>query len=114
MSVKEIEATFALLAVAGAETTATALTGIFFHLAKNRHVLERVTKEVRARFDGEEDMTVENLATKMPYLSAVIEEGLRSCPPVPTGSPRIVPKGGAMVCGNWVPGGVSFAIPKAL
>lgn len=108
MSVKEIEATFAVLAVAGAETTATALTGIFFHLAKNRHVLERVTKEVRSRFDSEEDMTAENLATKMPYLSAVIEEGLRFCPPVPTGSPRIVPRGGAMVCGNWIPEGVSI------
>lgn len=108
MSVGEIEATFAVLAVAGAETTATALTGIFFHLAKNRHVLERVTKEVRSRFDSEEDMTAENLATKMPYLSAVIEEGLRFCPPVPSGSPRIVPRGGAMVCGNWIPEGVSF------
>lgn len=30
MSVGEIEATFAVLTVAGAETTATALTGIFF------------------------------------------------------------------------------------
>lgn len=114
MSVREIEATFALLAVAGAETTATALTGIFFHLAKNRYVLERVTEEVRTRFDSEEDMTAENLAAKMPYLSAVIEEGLRMCPPVPTGSPRIVPRGGAIVCGNWIPGGVSFCPTKAL
>lgn len=108
MSVGEIEATFAVLAVAGAETTATALTGIFFHLAKNRDVLERVIKEVRSRFDSEDDMTAENLATKMPYLSAVIEEGLRFCPPVPTGSPRIVPRGGAMVCGKWIPEGVSI------
>lgn len=77
-------------------------------MAKNRHVLERVTKEVRARFDIDEDMTAENLATKMPYLNAVIEEGFRLCPPVPSASPRIVPRGGAIVCGHWIPVGVSF------
>lgn len=114
MSIEEIEATFALLAAAGAETTATALMGILFHLVKNRHVLERVTEEVRTRFDSEEDMTVENSGAKMPYLSAVIEEGLRMCPPVATGAQRVVPSGGAVVCGNWIPGGVSFGLIKAL
>jgi len=45
---------------------------------------------------------------KLPYLSAVIEEGLRMAPPVPSGLPRVVPADGGMVCGEWLPGGVSW------
>jgi hypothetical protein len=51
-------------------------------------------------------MTVANLA-KMRYLNAAIEEGLRMFPPAPVGLPRVSPKGGAMVCGRFVPEGVS-------
>ena len=105
MTIGEIEATFTLLAAAGAETTATALTGIINHLAKDYTILAKLTTEIRIKFSSEDQMTMESLA-EMPYLNAVIDEGLRMSPPVPTGSPRIVPAGGEIVCGHWVPAGV--------
>lgn len=107
MTIPEIEATFTILATAGAETTATALTGMINHLAKDHTTLARLTTEIRTTYSTEDQMTMGSLA-KMSYLNAVIEEGLRMCPPVPTGSPRVVPAGGETVCGHWVPAGVGL------
>jgi cytochrome P450 len=41
------------------------------------------------------------------YMNACIEEGLRIFPPVPIGLLRTVPKGGAVIDGHQVAGGVS-------
>lgn len=106
MTVMEIEATFTILAAAGAETTATALTGMISHLAKDDKILAKLITEIRTTYSSEDQMTIESLA-KIPYLNAVIAEGLRMCPPVASGSPYIVPAGGEIVCGHWVPAGVS-------
>ncbi|MCJ1260956.1 hypothetical protein MMC22_000820 [Lobaria immixta] len=103
MTIPEIEATFTILAVAGAETTATALTGMINYLVKDRTILAKLTSEIRTTYSNEGQMTTEGLA-KMPYLNAVIEEGMRMCPPAPTGSPRIVPAGGEtaiVVYAHW-------------
>jgi hypothetical protein len=49
-----------------------------------------------------------NLASlgKLRYLSAVIEEGFRMALPVLSGLPQVVPTGGGVVCGEWLPEGV--------
>jgi len=48
-------------------------------------------------------------------LNAVINEGLRVYPPVPSSLPRVIPDEGAMVCGKWLPGGTSVCvIPYAM
>lgn len=104
MSVPEIEATFRILVVAGSETTATALAGITNCLLQNRDILNRLVEEIRGGFSHETEITAESVS-KLPYLNAVIEEGLRLCPPVALGMPRVVPPGGSEVCGHWLPGG---------
>jgi cytochrome P450 len=43
-------------------------------------------------------------------VNAVINESLRIYPPVPIGVARIAPKGGAMVAGVFVPGGVGLIV----
>lgn len=50
----------------------------------------------------------------LPYLNAVINEGLRIAPPSVIGVPRIVPKGGDTICGQWVPEGVRIEISKRI
>ncbi|KAI4156798.1 MAG: hypothetical protein L6R39_001020 [Caloplaca ligustica] len=94
MSRDEILATFNFIIVGGSETTATALTGVFNHLAKkeNEQIMARLCTEIRTAFKTEEDITID--ATRdLPYLEAVINEGLRMCNPVPGGLPRVVPEG---------------------
>jgi cytochrome P450 len=44
-------------------------------------------------------LTVNNLK----YLIAVFNEALRIYPPIPSGLPRIVPKGGEFVDGYYIP-----------
>jgi cytochrome P450 len=49
-----------------------------------------------------------NLSTpvdQLPYLDAVVKEGLRCFPPIPMSFPRYVPTGGRSIDGVWVPEG---------
>ncbi|KAF2267484.1 cytochrome P450 [Lojkania enalia] len=97
--------------IAGTETTATVLTGLTFYLLKNPDKLGRLQSEIRGAFEASEDMTLEKLVP-LAYLNACIEEGLRLYPPVCLGLPRTVPKGGAMIEGLWVPGGVNVQVAQ--
>lgn len=105
ISMAEINLTFNLLMIAGSETTATLLAGCLFLLQKNPRVLGKLKEEVRGAFDDEEDITVVGV-NRLPYLLAVLEEALRHYPPVPVSLSRVVPKGGATICGHYVPEGV--------
>lgn len=71
----------------------------------NPHTLTKLVNEIRSSFENETDMTFRTIGT-LKYLSAVIEEGLRMYPPLVTSLCRIVPKGGALVDGQYVPEGV--------
>ena len=110
MSTYEIYSNISIMSTAGSETTATALTGVASYLVTHPQTLRRLTSEVRTAFASEEAITLAAVE-RLPYLSAVINEGLRLCPPVPMIMPRIAPKEGATVAGSWVPGGVG--LPRA-
>lgn len=47
----------------------------------------------------------------MPYLQAVIREGLRIHPSTGLPMQRVVPKGGAQIAGKFFPEGVSARLP---
>ncbi|KAL8723333.1 MAG: hypothetical protein Q9181_007306 [Wetmoreana brouardii] len=102
LTATEIEKTAATTIVAGSETTGTLLSAITTHLIKHRDVMDRLVDEIRSAYASEDEMTMANLA-RLPYLDAVIRETLSIVPPVPTGMPRVVPPGGATVCGKWLP-----------
>ena len=106
MSLLEIEATFRALVVAGSETTATALSGILGNLLQAPEAMAQLREEIRKSFSHESEVTADNVEG-LPYLNGVIQEGLRLCPPVALGMPRLVPEGGSTVSGNMLPGGVS-------
>ena len=106
MSRDEICATFSFIIIGGSDTTATTLTGILNHLTNNKDVMLRLCTEIRRMFKEEKDITID--ATKgLPYLEAVLNEGLRICNPIPGGLPRVVPEGGDTYDGVYLPGGVS-------
>ncbi|KAK7717687.1 hypothetical protein SLS64_003182 [Diaporthe eres] len=103
-----INATFMVLTTAGSETTATVLSGTLNYLVNNPDKLELLSREICQRFQSEDEITLDALR-ELDYLNACLNEGLRLCVPVPWMLPRLVPQGGATVCGKWLPGGVSFA-----
>ena len=99
----------ALFIVAGSETTANLLSGLIARLIWNPSKYDKLCKEIRSTYTSEAEINYEN-TTKLRYLNACLEEGLRIHPPVPTGLLRTSPKGGDYVDGNWVPEGTSVAV----
>ncbi|GKV07435.1 hypothetical protein SLEP1_g19214 [Rubroshorea leprosula] len=66
---------------AGTDTTSTALEWIMANLVKYPHIQEKLFKEIEGVVgDGTEEVKEEELQ-KMPYLKAVLLEGLRRHPP---------------------------------
>ncbi|CAE7460748.1 CYP97B3 [Symbiodinium sp. CCMP2592] len=67
--------------LAGHDTTAVSLAWQMYFLAKYPEVQQKAREEVQGILGGRKDPTVEDLE-KVPYLSAVINEGLRIRPPL--------------------------------
>ena len=106
MTTDEIISTFGILLIAGSETTATLLSAATYYLLINKEVLDKLVTEIRTAFENEDEITMVSV-NKLKYELAVLDEAMRIHPPVPIGSMRITPPQGAMVNGEWVPGGVS-------
>lgn len=106
MSRDEILSTFNFIIVGGSETIATTLTGIFNNLVKHERILKRLCREIRSKFQEESEISIDAIQD-LPYLEAVLNEGLRMCNPIPGGLPRVAPEGGDTYAGVFVPGGVS-------
>ena len=107
MNHEELIANMSLIIIAGSETTTTALAATIYLLLKNPAMLERLRDEIRAKFRGVEDMSLDRL-NAFAYLNAVVQESMRLHPPAPGGFPRLVTKDGAVVAGHPVPKGVSI------
>ncbi|RAH39749.1 cytochrome P450 [Aspergillus brunneoviolaceus CBS 621.78] len=98
-----------ILVLAGSETSATTLCGMTYFLLRNPAAYRRLVAEIRGAFSARADITMVSLG-HLPYLNAVFQETLRLYPPVPTHSQRVPPKGGALVCGQWIPENTSVGI----
>lgn len=107
MSRTEIYDNASLLIGAGSETTATALSAATYLLAMNPDVLARLVTEVRESFSSESQIDFVSVQ-KLDYMLAVLDETLRLHPPSPNANLRSVCDGGDVICGQFVPHGVSF------
>ncbi|KAF2430451.1 cytochrome P450 monooxygenase [Tothia fuscella] len=105
----EIVVNGALFIVAGSETTANLLSGLIARLLRNPDKYALLVKELRSTIRNQSDLTSENIM-KLPYFEACLEEGLRIHPPVPAGLLRSVPKGGAIIDGQFVAEKTSVAV----
>ncbi|KAF7811077.1 cytochrome P450 89A2-like [Senna tora] len=99
---------------AGTDTTATALQWIMANLVKYPHIQERVFEEIREVMGERDDKEVkeENL-NKLPYLKAVILEGLRRHPPAHFVVPHAVSED-AVLNGYLIPknGTINFMVAE--
>ena len=101
---------------AGSGTTSTTLSAMFYYLLKDPVRLNKLVNEidahfppvkgVRSQFSFDDYMTPYSEASKLQYLDACLKETFRIHPAL--GGQlleRLVPPGGANVCGEWIPGG---------
>ncbi|KAH8200960.1 hypothetical protein TruAng_004898 [Truncatella angustata] len=109
LTVPQLASNAAVLIVAGSETTATLLSGATFLLATHPEVLKKLEMEVRSAFKDESEITLTSVSS-LHYMLACLNESLRCYPPVATGMPRCVPRGGARVAGRFIPEGVTTAV----
>ena len=106
---RDLQQQAALLVVAGSETTATALSAITYYLCKDEAVYTKLASEIRSTFSSVDGITARTTTERsLPYLQAVIDEGLRLYPPIAAGLPRISP--GAVVDSHYVPPGVIVSV----
>lgn len=102
-----LQANSSSVLIAGSETTSSMLSGVTYLLLSNPDALKKVTEEVRTSFKSEDEITLTSVS-RLTYMLACLNEALRSYPPVPFGMPRMVPKGGATVSGEFIPENVSL------
>lgn len=67
--------------LAGVDTTASATLGILFCLAKNQDKQQKLREELLKILPGKDDKLTPDKLRNMPYLRAVIKEGIRLFPP---------------------------------
>ncbi|PQE20304.1 hypothetical protein CJF30_00001610 [Rutstroemia sp. NJR-2017a BBW] len=109
LTARELTANCALLLDAGSETTATMLSGCLFYLLKNPDCMEHLTKILRDTYEEDTGMNSKSLA-RLPYLQAILEESMRMYMPLPPTLPRKTSKEGALICGRFVPPGMSVGV----
>jgi cytochrome P450 len=94
------------LVVAGAETSATTVTAALCFLLTNPETHQHLRTEVRSAFKSRGEITL-SAVNNLEYMLACLDETMRMLPAVPGGLPRVVPSGGRVLGGGFVPQGVS-------
>jgi cytochrome P450 len=99
--------------IAGSDTTAISLRAVFYNLARNPDKLAKLHAELeevdKKRDAGESDeLFTWNELRDLPYLSAVINESLRTHPATGLPLERITPTGGVQIGDIRIPGGTNI------
>lgn len=100
----EAESEILMQLLAGSDTTATAVRATLLHIVTNARVTSSLRTEIEAAKPSWPVIT-DAEAREMPYLQAVIKEGLRIWPPVVGLMAKEVPKGGDVFKGQYLPEG---------
>ncbi|KAK1835327.1 putative cytochrome P450 pisatin demethylase-like protein [Podospora conica] len=97
---------------AGSDTTAILLRGILYFLLKHPASLSKLMAELaQARVNGRlSDVVTWKESRELPYLDACIKEAGRLHPAVGLALERVVPKGGAVLCGKTIAAGTVVGI----
>ena len=102
-----------VLSSAGSDTTAASLSSIMYHLYRDPTALQRLRDEIDERSAAgkiSDPVKFHESKEEMPYLQAVIKEAIRIYPAVGLPLLRVVPEGGADLCGHSFPEGTVVGI----
>jgi cytochrome P450 len=92
--------------LAGSDTTATAIRATILYITTNPRVHSKLLAEISSASPSSPIQDVE--ARKLPYLQAVIKEGLRIFPPVTGLMTKDVPEGGDTINSLYIPEGTKI------
>lgn len=84
-----------------------------YHLMKDQSKMQRAVEEIDAAWtDGKlsDPITDREARAHLPYMNAAIKEALRMHPAVGMLLERVVPVGGAIICGKQIPSGTIVGI----
>ncbi|OAF99905.1 BcABA1, cytochrome P450 monooxygenase [Paraphaeosphaeria sporulosa] len=110
-SQEQCEAECIFMIFAGSDTTASVMRTTMLYLISTPHVYQKFKSEVAAavRAGVSSPITVEQ-ARAIPYLQALIYEGLRMRSPAPGLYPKTVPPEGDIIHGKLIPGGTAIGM----
>jgi cytochrome P450 len=99
LSKDELVTESVLQILAGSDTTATAIRSTMLYLVSNARVYNKLRAEIDAAVSSGDVLAAPSIAQesslkRLPYLQAVVREGLRIHPPVTDVMPKQVPAGG--------------------
>ncbi|KAF2027534.1 cytochrome P450 [Setomelanomma holmii] len=97
---------------AGTETTSWALSVMTYHLLTKPELLAKLTKELRNVIDDPQHLPAWPVLEALPYLGAVIQEGLRLSYGVSSRTARIPTEENLLYRGEWNKKPVEYAVPK--
>jgi len=104
----------AAILAGGTETAAMAgMLGIY-HILTNPVIHRRLVQELYEQMPDRDSQLTLSDYEQLPYLTAVIREIIRYSNPVPGRLPRIVPEGGAIVDGAFIPAGTAVGMSAYL
>jgi len=101
--------------IAGSDTTSNSLTHILDLLCRHPDVYAKLVEELDENLpslDSPDEIAKFDDVKDFPYLNAVISEVLRYRPTSALGLPRLVPEGGATICGEFFKGGTVLSVPS--
>ncbi|KAI6091587.1 cytochrome P450 [Hypoxylon rubiginosum] len=101
-----------ILLGAGTETTAWFFVVVTYHLLNKPELLERLHKELSQAVEDPRNLPTWSALESLPYLNAVVREGLRLSYGVPTRSARVPVHEDLIYRGNWKGEPVKYVIPR--
>ncbi|KAH7063494.1 cytochrome P450 [Macrophomina phaseolina] len=106
----ELWAESRFLLIAGADTSSTALTSLFFYLAAYLECYQKLTEEVRSTFDTPSEIRSGPELSSCQYLRACLDEAMRMSPPISGTLWREVSGDTLVMDGEAVPKGVDVGV----
>lgn len=97
------------LLFAGTDTTGNTLTYLFWELARHPEWQKRLREEFKQAC-GDTSSPDYAIVSELTILDAVVNELLRLWPAAPAALPRVVPEGGLIIDGVFVPENVSLTL----
>ncbi|KAH9937980.1 cytochrome P450 monooxygenase pc-bph [Amylocystis lapponica] len=99
------------LLIAGSDTISMSASAIVYYVSRDRRVQDKLQAELDAAVGAEADVAVYDRIKHLPYLEAVVNEGLRLHSAVSGGLPRVIPKGVLTILGHTFKEGTVLSVP---